>query len=271
MKEAIVLLADTHINSRMGLCNSDIIDDDGNVYQQNLIQKWLWKNWTDCVKTIKDLTKGHKKTVILNGDIVDLDTYNRSNQMISRNPATILKMAETILKPIIDIKDNLFVIRGTEAHVGSSGWLEEMMAHEFGAIKDPDTMQSSWWHLRAKFGGLKFDISHHVSLGGLPWSFAQGVMRLVQSTRMDYLDWNEEMPDFIIRAHQHRYADSGTTFSTRGVCLPCWQYKPAYLYRTGKENSKPSIGAVVILCNKGQYELIPMLYEPMRSKIWESA
>ena len=271
MKEAIVLLADTHINSRMGLCNPNVIDDDGNIYQQNVIQKWSWANWLECMDTIKNLTKGYKVNVILNGDIVDLDNCNRSTQMVSRNPATILKMAEVILSKLIKIKNDLFVTRGTEAHTGNSGWLEELMAHEFGAVKDPDTMQSSWWHLRAVFGGKKFDISHHVSLGGLPWTYAQGVMRLVQATRMDYLDWNETPPDFVIRAHQHRYADSGTTFSTRGVCLPCWQYKPAYLYRTGKENSKPSIGAVVILCDKNQYELKPLLYEPKRGKVWESS
>lgn len=270
MKEAIVLLADTHINSKVALCNPNVIDDDGNIYQETLIQKWLWLNWLNCMEDIRNLTKGYKITVILNGDIVDVDTYNRSTQMVSRSPATIIKMTEVVLEQLVNIKNDLFVIRGTEAHTGNSGWLEELMAHELGAVKDPETMQSSWWHLRAKFGGLKFDISHHVSLGGLPWTYAQGVMRLVQATRMDYLDWNEEAPDIVIRAHQHRYADSGTTFSTRGVCLPCWQYKPAYLYRTSKENSKPSIGAVVILCDKGQYELKPLLYEPMRSKIWKS-
>jgi len=268
MKEAVILVADTHINSKTALCAPSIYDDDGNKHEQNKIQKWLWLKWKTCIKDIDELTSGYKRTVVFDGDIIELDAKNRSNQVISKNPSTILSTVDKTIQPLEALSDRMFVIRGTEAHVGKSGWIEDMMAEKYQAITDPETNRFSWWHLRAKFAGVKFDIAHHASMGTLPWTYANNVMKLVQLTRYHYLDWNEEPPDVVVRAHNHRFADSGETFSTRGVFLPCWQFHNSYLYRIGKENDRPHIGAVVFLCEDGKYEMKKLIYEPVRRKAW---
>lgn len=268
MREAIIFIADTHINSKVALIAPDIVDDDGDTHQPNLIQQWLWNTWNKCTKEINTLAKGYYKTVIFNGDVVDLDAKNRSNQMVSKNPATIMKMADKTLEPILDIADRLFFVRGTEAHVGRSGWIEEMLAEKYGAVPDAGTQQNSWWHLRAEFSGVRFDVAHHTSLGTLDWTYPNMITRLVQQTRLRYLDWDEPQPHVVVRAHRHRHVDTGTTLSTRGVCLPCWQYYTSYLYRINAENTQPHIGACVFLCNKGEYTYHPLLYEPKRSPAW---
>jgi hypothetical protein len=269
MGDAVIFVADTHINSKLGLCCTDVYGDDGDKYEPNLIQKWLWHTWNRCITSIDNITKGYKRTIILNGDIIDLDSKHRSDQMVAQNPATVLKITDSVLEPLLKIADRLFVVRGTEAHSGPSAWSEESIANRYQAVQDKETKQYAWWQIRGIFGGVKFDVTHHASMGTLPWTYATTVMRTVQEARMEYLEWQEQAPDVIIRAHQHRYADSGTTFSTRGVYLPCWQYKTAYLYRVGRVNAKPHIGAVVFLCNNGKYELIPLLYEPIRSSTWK--
>lgn len=268
MKEAIVAVADTHINSMLGLCAPDVEDDEGSEYQPNLIQQWLWHTWNKCIDDIKRLTRKYHTTVIFNGDIVDLDAKKRSDQMISENPAVILEIADKTLKPLLDIANRTFFVRGTEAHVGKSGWAEEMMAQRYHSIKDPETGQYSWWQIRLEFAGVKFDVAHHFTTGSLPYTFPNGMTRLVQVERLNYADWGEPAPDVIVRGHRHQHIDTGTTFSTRGVALPCWQYPTSYIYRLGKGNSKPSIGCGVFLCENGDYEYIPLLYEPKRSPSW---
>ena len=268
MKEAVICIADTHINSTVGLSAPEITDDDGDIYRQSLIQEWLWHNFNKCISDIKRLTKGYRRNIILNGDIVDLDAKHRSNQMVSRNPATVMELADLTLEPVLDIADRLFVVRGTEAHVGRSGWIEESLAQRYGAVPDKDLGNSSWWHLRAMFSGVRFDIAHHTSMGTLEWTYPNMIFRLVQQTRLRYMNWGEQPPDVVVRAHRHVHVDTGLTLSTRGVCLPCWQYATSYLYRINQENSKPSIGACVFLCKNGEHEYIPLLYEPKRSPAW---
>lgn len=270
MRQAVICLADTHINGKTGLCPPNVIDDDGDIHIQNLIQEWLWFTWEKFIEDIKRITKDMYKVVIFNGDIVDLDAKNRSKQMVSRNPAVILQMAKQAIDPLIKIADKSFFVRGTEAHVGSSAWIEEMLAREYRSVRDKEFGRSSWWHLRAAFSGVKFDIAHHFSTGTLPYTYANGMARLVQVTRLNYLDWGEEPPDVIIRGHRHKHIDTGTTFRTRGVSLPCWQYHNAYLYRIGKENDIPHIGGSIFICKDGEHEYIPLIYRPKRSPIWKS-
>lgn len=270
MKEAVVFIADTHINSKVGLCSPNVQGDDGDGYEPNVIQRWLWNTWLTCIHDIKSVVGDSNVTLVLDGDVVDLDPKNRSDQMISKNPATVLKIVDDVFSPLLEISKKLYVVRGTEAHSGTSAWSEEAIAHRFRAIKDDSTQQFSRWHLRGVIGGVRFDIAHHASMGTLPWTYSNMVMRLVQETRFDYFDWGDCAPDVVVRAHQHRYADSGTTFPTRGVFLPCWQYKPVYLYRIGRNTSKPNIGAVVCICENGKYDLQPLLYAPLRDSPWKN-
>ena len=270
MKEALILLADTHINSKLGLSAPAVIDDDGNVVQQNIIQKWLWDTWLRFTEDVKDLVKKTYTSVIFDGDMVDIDAKNRSGQMVSRNPVTILASASMVLKPITDLADQIFFIRGTEAHTGNSGWLEELLAQHYNkTVPDEITGNYSWNHLRAEFSGVKLDIAHHMSMGNLPWTYPNAMARVVQETRLNYLEWQEQPPDIVVRAHRHQHVDTGTTFSTRGVALPCWQWLTTYLYRLGKENAKPHIGGSVLICDNGNYQYMPFIYQPRRTPVWK--
>ena len=268
MKEAVVFLADNHINGKTALTAPDIQDDDGDIYKQNLIQEWLWYTWNKCIDDIKNVIGKCYTTIIFNGDVVDLDSKKRSLQMVSRNPATIMRMARKTLEPMLELADRFFIVRGTEAHVGQSGWIEEMLAESLGAEPNKEVGQASWWHLRAEFSGVKFDIAHHTSMGTLPYTYPNTMSRLIQVARLNYLEWGETPPDVMVRAHNHRHVDTGTTFSTRGVSLPCWQFPNSYIYRIGKENDKPHIGASVFICDNGEHTYKPLLYEPKRSPTW---
>jgi hypothetical protein len=267
-KEAVIQIADTHVNSTLGLCKPGLVRDDGDPYDLNTIQRWLLKSWEQCLDDIGTLTKGYYRSLVVDGDAIEVDTKDRSWQIISRNPSTALGLAIDIFDPLVTMCDTSFFLRGTEAHTGKSGWAEEALAKDFGSERDPATTNYSWWHLRAKFSGVSFDIAHHYSMGQLPWTFGNSAMKLAATAMWDYMEWEEKPPDIVVRAHNHRFADSGRTYPTRAVFLPCWQWHTAHLHRLGKANARPHIGAVVFLCDKGEYTFHELLYRPTRSTPW---
>jgi hypothetical protein len=269
-KEAAILIADLHVNSTLGLCKPGIHHDDGGIYHLNKVQQWLWQTWEECLDDIADLTTGYYKNLILPGDLIELDTKARSWQVISANPVVTIGHAIDILEPVVDSADETFVVRGTEAHTGKSAWGEEQIARDFDTRPDPETGSHSWWHLRAEFGGVKFDVAHHANMGNLPWTYANAGNKLAITTMYEYMEWGETPPDIVARAHQHRFVDSGRTYDTRGIYLPAWQFKTAFLHRIGKANARPSIGALVFLCDDGEYTWHDLRYKPQRSKAWRS-
>lgn len=267
-KEAVITIADLHTNSTLALLKPGMTRDDGEPVQLNIIQKWLWMSWELCLDSIEKLTTGYHKNLVLVGDLGDIDNGNRSWQYVTRNPSTVTTYTIELLEPVVAKCDTTFVIRGTEAHVGKSAWLEEEIAKDLDAEPDPERGTSSWWHLRALFGGVKFDIAHHHSMGNLPWTYANAANKLAVETMYEYMEWGEKPPDIVSRGHQHRFADSGRTYPTRGVFLPAWQFKTSYLHRIGKSNARPHIGAVVFLCDDGQYTMHDLRYKPIRGKPW---
>lgn len=266
-KEAVIVIADTHINSTLGLCPPGVTLDDGGQYMRSATQKWLWDTWLQFLDDLDRITKGYRKTFVLNGDIGELDDKNRSWQTIVRSPSKVLDLCREVFVPAIG-KDDLFVVRGTEAHTGKSAWIEEELAADLGAIPDNERNTFSWWHLRALFGGVKFDVSHHGSMGSLPWTYANASNRLVVETMMQYMKWGEDYPDIVVRSHMHRFVDSGRTFDSRAVFTPCWQFKTSYLFRLGKANAYPHIGSLVFLCEDGNYHLEDLRYKPKRKAPW---
>lgn len=270
-KEAVLLIADSHINSKVGLMPPGIIDAEGTLFERNKIQKWLWRTWTQHLDEVEKLISGYKLTVILNGDILELDDKQRSWQLHDRNPSTVLDMARNVFVPLLTSFDaKLIVIRGTEAHTGKNAWIEDELAKDLGAIPDKDSGSASWWHFRGSFSGVLFDIAHHSNMGNLYHTFPNTGNRIAVETMLEYSEWkwNEKLPNYVVRSHNHRFADSGRTYPVRVISTPCWQFKTAFLHRIGKPNAMPDIGSLLFLLDNGQSTFYDMRYKPKRSSPW---
>lgn len=268
MKESVITVSDMHINSTMGLCRPGLYKDDGNELTLNVVQKWLFPTWERFLDEALAYTEGTHRNLVLVGDIGDCDLKDRSLQLMSKNNADMLNMACETLEPLVNACDTSFMIRGTEAHTGQSNWLEEAIASNFNMEMDDSRKAYSWWTLRAIFGGVNFDIAHHTSMGGMFHTYANAAMKLAYTTMQEYWDWGDTPPDVVVRAHNHRWADSGTTFDTRAFCLPAWQWKTAYLNRLGKMNVRPHIGSMAFLCDDGEYTFKSFRYRPKRESVW---
>lgn len=286
---AVVVISDTHINSTNAICPRTMNLDDGGTYRASRNQMMLNNFFDDFIKVVANITADYDVVLVLNGDIGELDSKKRSSQVITRNNSTVLKMMFETLEPLIDLADRLLVVRGTGAHTGKSAWLEEMFAYDLESIiiaEDKENSIFSHWHARKSFGGVRFDIAHHGRMGGMRHTQKNYANKLAQETTDLYRDRWAELPDVAIRSHNHRRADSGHNWPVFGLFTPSWQLQTEFVYRIGQENSFPSVGGDIFLCNSGpldneiydgyqaahdNFTWIPISYKPeVEREIWET-
>jgi hypothetical protein len=258
----LVLVSDLHINSTVGLCPPRVNLDDGGTYNASRSQRWLWDCWIDFIQRVNNLAGS--KVVVINGDMGELDTKRRSTQIITPNKATIQSMVLDAIAPLVDAADTVIVMRGTSAHTGKGEWLEEAVAKDLDHCLPQNAKQgiASHYHFQGQISGVRVDVAHHASMGSLPWTRAGSANRLAFLATHHYMvTLGVPPPHLVIRAHNHRYTDSGRNHTTKAIFLPAWQLITEFGYRIGRELELSDIGGVIVECNGGQYQDELVLYE----------
>lgn len=271
---AVIACGDLHVNSTVAVCPPVVELDDGGTYHASRVQRWLWDCWLDQVEKVKAI-EARRKVLILNGDIGELDTKRRSNQLISANKSTILSTVLKTISPLVDVVDDVIIIRGTQAHVGKAAWVEEMVAADLDHTIKPTKKDApaSWYHLRGVFAGVRFDVAHHVSMGHLPWSEKNAANKIASIVLWRYLvDMGQPAPHVVIRSHQHRYNDSGGNYPLFVVLMSAWTVGTEFLYRIGGENSVADIGSSIFYCDNAQFRHERMKYQAKEAnrRVWQA-
>lgn len=242
----LLVVGDLHVNSAVAICPPEFRNDDGGKTGPSDIQVWLWEKWQVLISIaarIPDLI------TIFNGDICEGDAKDRSHQLITRNRADIVKMASATIEPLVKISKTCYLIRGTEAHTGKSGELEEFVAQDFD-LPGPNKYVHSWWALPLSIAGRHFDISHEVTGGfGSPATRRNRANRLAFETVAEYANRGERPPDFVIRSHLHGLGDSYDNHFTRAIITPCWTFATSYVSKK-MPLTLADIGAVFINVEK---------------------
>lgn len=271
MGKAVVLavVSDLHTNSTIGLTPPTVDLDDGGQYKASKAQRWLWGNWRKFWLTAAEVAKKNNAALvgIVNGDALDGDHHN-TPQIITRNQNDQLLIAAATLAPMLDAVQTWYMIRGTEAHVGHAAAFEEMVARDCGAVADSDDHHARW-HLYLKAGGVTFDIKHHPESGSSrPWTRGNGANRISEIVQQAYLASGDPPPDVAIRSHRHGFEDSSRmTRRVYSVITPAWQLPTAFVYRIGAGSPQlPSVGGLLFVCRDGEYQMLPQMYTPARSK-----
>ena len=98
--KAVIVVSDLHVNSTTAVCLRRFNLDDGGSYYASPIQRELYKYWKNFVSDATKITEGFKRIIVFNGDIGELDTKKRSNQLITINKSTILRMVYDLIEPL---------------------------------------------------------------------------------------------------------------------------------------------------------------------------
>lgn len=163
----------------------------------------------------------------------------------------------------------VYVIRGTEAHVGKQAQVEEAFAGNFDNVIRNSDGRASRWYLPLELDGVRMDITHHPrgGVGGRPMNRQNGINRIASDALFEYANDGEALPHLVIRSHLHGYKDSLDTFRVRAIITPAMSLLTSYAYRIGINVSNP-VGALIIYCHEGKYHVEPLLY-PVRKTEWE--
>jgi hypothetical protein len=246
--------------------------DDGGQYFPSRGQRWLWDGWLEFIDMARDLSQSYKTLALFVGDLGELDTKRRTNQIITANKATIMGMINDVVDPIADWVDGMYFIRGTPAHVGKSSWLEEEIAGDYDNAVHAAKGIHSHYQVRLVTDGVRIEAAHHASMGSLARTEKNAANQIAFDTMSAYaFELHQPLPDLVFRAHNHRWADSYDNYETRAICLPCWSMAPEYIFRIGKYNTKADVGAVVVLIENGNYEVHKYKLKPQKDNVWVKA
>lgn len=252
MTTSIILCADTHIGHRLGLAPDVVTMGGGWKTKPPAYSRKVYRYFVEVCEEVRQYTEGTKRLLVLNGDIVDFDAKDRSNQYITNVKHEILGIASDALAPLYEWVNNVVVIRGTDAHVGKDGELEEAFAADLDHhIPDSATGYDSWPYFVRMLDGVPLDIAHHVTMGGRSWTFANAANFLAADTMQEYNMRDERYPHLVIRAHVHRTADSYDNYPCRAVILPCWQLPTGYAIMR-KPTRIPDFGIFVFMLDNGK-------------------
>jgi len=269
----VVVVADLHTNSTIGLCMPRVDLDDGGIYTASKAQRdYLLRNWRRFwrdVAEMRDEANAERVVVVVAGDWADDNRHSKA-QLVTVNRSVIVREAVRVLEPAREIADDLLIVRGTEAHSGQSGELEETAAEMIGATPDPATGQFSHWFLLTEIDGVLFDIAHHPPTSGRrPWTKGPAAARASAILRAQYLEEGARVPDVAIRGHVHYYQPGPREPAPEFFYLPPWQLCTAFGHRIGAGGRIEPVGGLLFLCHDGEYQFKPLRYPARRARPWQ--
>lgn len=261
----LAVTSDQHANSTLGLCPEEGVQlDDGGFYHPSKAQRWTWECWLDFWLKVKARRKALKAGLVcvFNGDAVDGD-HHQTSQIISRNMEVQGYVASRVFSiPQALTPDRMYMVRGTEVHVGPSGSSEEALAKAIGCQRDPETQNWSHWHLMLEAYERLFDFQHHASVGGLPWTRAGAVARLAFRHWVERTQRGLRPADILFRSHLHLTDDSYGAHKSRAIITPAWQLKTSHAHKIVPESIADIGGHLVTVWPDGRLDVEPILYEP---------
>lgn len=265
----IIVVSDLHCGCRFGLCPPEIKLDEGGVYKHSRFQAETWRLWLEFWNEwVPMVTKKDDYIVVVNGDSID-GVHHGSTTQISQNMNDQRDIAIRVLEQMRDRKKckDLYMIRGTEVHVGKSGCDEEEVAKLVGAVPN-DNDNHARWDMWMTFGEkeLPLHFSHHVGTTSSAAYESTAVYKELVEAFNEAGRWGNKPPALVCRSHRHRNMEIRIpTSHGYGIAIvtPGWQLKTPFVHRIAMGRAgTPHIGGIVIRDGKNDG-----IYT--RSKVWE--
>lgn len=247
----VVVVSDLHAGSRLGLYPRDgVTDDDGGRYMGSANQRVLWSWWEEFWDDyVPKATKGEPFAAVVNGDIVDGKPH-LSKQGVSDNCSDQSRIALACLDGYATRGEHgLYIVKGTEAHVGKSAENEEGVARLLGAIPDEQGNHARW-DLWLRVGGKLVHFLHHIGTTSSASYESTAVMSELVAEFVESARWGDQIPSAIVRSHRHRTIEIKIPTAhglAMGIVTPAWQLKTSFAWKiAGARLAPPQIGGVVL-------------------------
>jgi hypothetical protein len=274
----LVVVSDLHCGCRLGLCPPEGVQlDDGGTYMPSAFQLKLYEMWRIFWDVfVPDATRGEEFGVVVNGDSID-GVHHRSTTQFSHNLGDQAKAAYALLKPVVDLCGGRFwMVRGTEAHVGSSAIDEEGLARSLGAIPNAEGQHARWDLWKQIGDGKLIHLLHHIGTTGSQAYESTAVHKELIEEFVEAGRWRRQPPDCIVRSHRHRHletsistgSDSGETGRALALVTPAWQGKTPFVWKIpGGRLSTPQFGGVLIRYAHGRLFADAKVWTTDRSQV----
>lgn len=226
----ILVIADTHCGSRLGLTPPEWIPPDTAIVAKPM---WTWYE-----KTVRDI--GPVDLAVHVGDVVDGEGKRDDLEQLTTDT---LKQAEIAVQVLEKVKTKKWrFLFGTPFHTVGSYSYEEPVADAFNAsIKDTQLLVPGGY-------GHKFNFRHVV--GRSDTAYAQGTQLFKEAVRDQLMAELEEREaaEVIIRAHVHYYYRVENSQRVAVIC-PCFQV-PASVFGRRCRHFLYDIGMLLIEVSK---------------------
>jgi len=268
----IVVLSDIHGGCRLAVCHPDgAPTDDGGTYRPSGFQLKIYAMWREFWDSwVPFAVRRERYCIVVNGDAIE-GVHHKATTPISHNIGDQCKVTIALLEPEIPkAKGGLYMVRGTEAHVGTSAVTEEALARGLGAIPN-DEGQYCRWDLWKQIGdGRLVNFLHHVGTTSSTAYESTAVYKELTESYVEAARWRQQPPDIIVRSHRHRNIKitipvgtaDGQTAEASAIVTPAWQGKTPFAWKIpGARISTPQFGGICI-----RYSDDGVLYAA--SKVW---
>jgi len=267
----LACVSDVHAGGTTALCPPSIALDDGGEYHASKAQRWLWQSWLEYWDRVRSLQHQHKAKLVMifNGDLVEGDHHNTS-QILSKNPNAQAAVVNAAMAVPLGMKpDRLYIVRGTEAHVGGSASAEERIADGLRRDKrpiegDPDSGTASWWHLRLEVYNTLIDVTHHGRTGQREHTRGSAAVLHAHDVLLAHAKNGDRFPDLCLRGHHHKFNDSGDAAPVRVFTTGAWQLGTGHVKKVAPDSLADIGGAIVVVTPDG-YSLEKVHYRAARS------
>lgn len=238
---AIRLLAlgsDTHCGSSLGLMPPDFISAEGNPIGQNPVQEWFWKCWIDAHVWLAEKTGNDPYAQVWNGDLTE-GVHHGAKQLISNQLQDHIDPAVALLSQYpVRRATKTYVVKGTECHTGD---LEEVVAKNIGAEKNPATGKHTFDILRMKMCGIPISIRHHFPATSRSYLEASQHSIQMGNAIIEAHRNHSEIPRILVGSHRHRpgHFSDGESLT---VVTPAWQALTRHGYKVVPDgNANPGL------------------------------
>jgi len=236
-------LADPHVASTKGLVWPGWNLEEGGTTSLDLPQSIRYRHFIECCENVRDARKRKRLILASNGDLVD-GVHHETTELVTRNKDEQARMAAKFLEVAMDIMkfdagkgDLLFVVSGTDAHVGN---IEDAIARDLDAVpfrKGENDKDGKYAHpeLRLDIHSKRVWLAHHaLKVGGREWTAENSTLADLRNIYFRELEANRQPPDLVLGAHYHRpreavFMRNGKVM--QGYILPPFQNRTRYAQR----------------------------------------